>query len=333
MKRIVLLIVLLNLSIASFFAGLVVGSVGVTLEDLVHALSGDVKSSMDPTNVKCQIIRDVRFPRTVAAYFGGASLALSGLLLQTYFRNPLAGPYVLGISSAASFGVALYILSGIGIGYYGLVGSALVGSVVAIILVLAIASRVRSATTLLIIGLMLGYVFGALERILMTFAESEAVHEFVLWTFESFSGVAVEDIPVIFFASLAVFLSAIFLAKPLNALLMGEDYAKSMGVNVKLARIVIVVLSSFSTAVITAFAGIIAFVGLAIPHIVRLIFRTSDHRVIIPAVIVCGALITVLCDIVSRTIIAPVELPISVTTSLFGAPVVVSLLIRRKRIS
>lgn len=326
MRALLLLLLLFILSIISVFAGIMIGSIHVKLEDLINALNGS-------EDIKSYIILNVRFPRTVAAYLGGASLALSGLLLQTYFRNPLAGPYVLGISSAASFGVALYVLSGIGIGYYGLVGSALIGSMAAIVLVLVIASRVRSAVTLLIIGLMLGYIFGALERILITFAESEAVHQFVLWTFGSFSGVTSEDIPSIFFATLIAFLLVIFLAKPLNALLMGEDYAKSMGVNIKLTRIAIVLLSSFLAAVVTAFAGIVAFVGLATPHITRLIFRTSDHRILIPAVVVCGALITVLCDIISRTIVAPIELPISVVTSLFGAPIMISLIIKRKRIS
>lgn len=326
MKRVVLFLVLFAFSILSVLAGIMIGSVSVSLKDLINALNGS-------EDIKSYIILNVRLPRTVAAYLGGASLALSGLLLQTYFRNPLAGPYVLGISSAASFGVALYILSGIGIGYYGLVGSAMAGSLAAIVLVLIIASRVKSAVTLLIIGLMLSYIFGALERILITFAESEAVHQFVLWTFGSFSGVTYEDLPIISSVTLLVFSFAIFLAKPLNALLMGEDYAKSMGVNVKLTRIVIVLLSSISAAVITAFAGIIAFIGLATPHITRLIFRTSDHRVLIPSVIVCGALITVLCDIFSRTIVAPIELPISVATSLIGAPIVISLILKRKRIS
>ena len=326
MKRLIFFLILLVSSLFSVFAGAIIGPVSVSLKDLFNALNGS-------KDIKSYIILNVRLPRTVAAYLGGASLALSGLLLQTYFRNPLAGPYVLGISSAASFGVALYVLSGIGIGYYALVGSAIAGSIVAIVLVLIIASRVKSAVTLLIIGLMLGYIFGALERILITFAESEAVHQFVLWTFGSFSGVTYGDLPVIFSVTFFVFSLAIFLAKPLNALLMGEDYAKSMGVNVKLTRIIIVLLSSISAAVITAFAGIIAFVGLATPHITRLIFRTSDHRMLIPSVIVCGALITVLCDIFSRTIAAPIELPISVATSLIGAPIVISLILRRKRIS
>ncbi len=326
MRSAIFLLLFFTFSLLSVFAGIMVGSVNVSLADLLNALNGT-------KDIKSYIILNVRLPRTIGAYLGGASLALSGLLLQTYFRNPLAGPYVLGVSSAASFGVALYVLSGIGIGYYGLVGAALVGSTAAICLVLAIASRVRSAVTLLIIGLMLSYIFGALERILITFAESEAVHEFVLWTFGSFSGITVEDVPAIFFATSSTFLLAIFLAKPLNALLMGEEYAKSMGVNIRFTRIAIVILSSLLAALVTAFAGIVAFVGLATPHITRLIFRTSDHRILIPAVMVCGALITVLCDIFSRTIAAPVELPISVATSLFGAPIVISLIIRRKRIS
>ncbi|MCD6493486.1 MAG: iron ABC transporter permease [Archaeoglobaceae archaeon] len=326
MKKILILFLIFAVSLASVFAGVMIGSVGVGFNDLIRAINGE-------KSITSYILLKVRLPRTIGAYLGGAALALSGLLLQTYFRNPLAGPYVLGISSAASLGVALYILCGIGISYYGLVGSALIGSLMAMILVLMVASRIRSAVTLLILGLMFGYVFGALERILITFAESEAVHQFVLWTFGSFSGITLEDVPTISFTIISAFFLAFLLAKPLNALLMGEEYARTMGVNVKIARVSIVFLSCFLAAIVTAFAGIVAFIGLATPHITRLIFRTSDHKILIPGVILCGALITVFCDIVSRTIAAPVELPISVATSLFGAPIVMFLILKRKRIS
>ncbi|WP_202319108.1 FecCD family ABC transporter permease [Archaeoglobus neptunius] len=323
----VALLLLIFLSLVSVFAGIAVGSANIGIKDVLNTLTGKGKG-----DIKDYIILNVRLPRTIGAYFGGAALALSGLLLQTYFRNPLAGPYVLGISSAASLGVALYVLSQIGIGYYGLVGSALIGSIAAIIIILSIATKVRSSVSLLIIGLMLSFVFGAVEKILITFAESEAVHQFVLWTFGSFSGITLDDLPVIISTTLSTFVLSVLLAKPLNALIMGEEYAKSMGVNVRFVRFMIILVSSFITALVTAFAGIVAFVGLATPHITRLILKTSDHRVLIPAVALCGATITVVCDIVSRTIVAPVEIPVSVATSLFGAPIVISLVIRRRRI-
>ncbi len=325
MKIFIILIILFFLSLFVVSTGIMVGSVDATVGDLLESLSGK-------DNIKGYIILNVRAPRTFGAYLGGSALALSGLMLQTYFRNPLAGPYVLGISSAASLGVALYVLAGVGWDYYGLVGSAMAGSVVAILMVLLLASRVKSAVTLLIAGLMLGYVFGAIERILITFAESRQVHEFVMWTFGSFSGITWEDLEILTITVLLSAILSIILAKPLNAMLLGEEYARSMGVNIRVVRIAVVTLSSFLAALITAFAGIVAFIGLAVPHIARMLFRTSDHRILIPAVAVCGALITVTCDIVARTIASPVELPISVVTSLFGAPIVVFLILKRKKV-
>ncbi|NOY10786.1 MAG: iron ABC transporter permease [Archaeoglobi archaeon] len=323
--RSALLLFLFFASLASVLAGFMLGSVAASLEDLLDAISGK-------DNIKGYIILNVRVPRTLGAYVGGAALALSGLMLQTYFRNPLAGPYVLGISSAASLGVALYVLAGVGWSYYGLVGSSMLGSLVAILFVLVLASRVRSAVTLLIAGLMFGYVFGAVERILITFAESRQVHEFVLWTFGSFSGVTWDDLRIFSALVLISIMLSVALAKPLNAMLLGEEYARSMGVDVRAVRVAVVTMSSFLAALVTAFAGIVAFIGLAVPHIVRMLFRTSDHRVLIPAVSVCGAFITVICDIVARTIASPVELPISVVTSLFGAPIVVLLIMKRRRV-
>ena len=325
MRTLSLLSLVASLSFVSILLGLMIGSVNATLSDMIDAIHGE-------NNMRGYIILNVRAPRTLGAFLGGAALAVSGLLLQTYFRNPLAGPYVLGISSAASFGVALYILAGIGLGYYGLVGSAFFGSFIAIMIVLMLASKVKSAVTLLIAGLMLGYVFGALERILITFAESERVHQFVLWTFGSFSAVTWHDLFTVTVCSLPAFVVAMILAKPLNAMLLGEEYARSMGVNINVVRFVVVLISSFLAALVTAFAGIVAFVGLAVPHITRLIFKSSDHRVLVPAVVFCGALITVLCDILSRTITPPVELPVSVATSLFGAPIVIFLVLKRRRI-
>ena len=171
-----------------------------------------------------------------------------------------------------------------------------------------------------------------MEKILITFAESRQVHEFVLWTFGTFSGITWDDLKVLaVLVSVSGAVSAA-LAKPLNAMLLGEGYARSMGVDIRTVRMVVVTLSSFLAAVVTAFAGIVAFIGLAVPHITRLVFRTSDHRILIPSVAVLGALVTVVCDIISRTVAAPVELPISVVTSLFGAPIVVFLILKRRRI-
>ncbi len=312
------------IAILSILSGILIGSVNAGIGDLMDSLHGK-------ENMKGYIILNVRMPRTLGAFFGGAALAVSGLLLQTYFRNPLAGPYVLGISSAAAFGVALYVLAGIG-GGYGIVGSAFAGSAIATILILYIAARVRSAVTLLIAGLMLGYVFSAFERILITLAESERVHEFVLWTFGSFSGTTWNDLRAIVTLSIPVFVLTFLLSKPLNAMLLGEDYARSMGVDIRVVRVTVVAVSSFLASLVTAFSGVVAFIGLATPHIARLLFRTSDHRILIPATILLGASIAVLCDVVARTLLSPVELPVSVITSIFGAPIVIFLVLKRKKV-
>ncbi len=316
---------LILLSIASILIGIFVGSVNVGVSDLISYLSGH-------QDVKVYILWQIRIPRTLAAFLGGACLALSGLLLQTYFRNPLAGPFVLGISSASSLAVALCMLAGIGAHSLGIVGSAFLGAMVATIIVITLAAKVRSAVTLLVAGLMLGYIFSALEKILITFAESREVHVFVLWTFGSFSGITWSNLKTITLAGVPIMAIAFLLSKPLNALLLGEDYARSMGVDVRRIRVAIVSISSLLTALVTAFAGIVAFIGLAVPHIARLLLRTSDHRVLIPSTALVGGIVTVLCDVISRTLLSPVELPISVATSLFGAPIVIYLVMKRRRI-
>ncbi len=316
---------LILLSIASILIGIFVGSVNVGVPDLISYLSGH-------QDVKGYILWQIRIPRTLAAFLGGACLALSGLLLQTYFRNPLAGPFVLGISSASSLAVALCMLAGIGAHSLGIVGSAFLGAMVATIIVITLVAKVRSAVTLLVAGLMLGYIFSALEKILITFAESREVHVFVLWTFGSFSGITWSNLKTITLAGVPIMAIAFLLSKPLNALLLGEDYARSMGVDVRRIRVAIVSISSLLTALVTAFAGIVAFIGLAVPHIARLLLRTSDHRVLIPSTALVGGIVTVLCDVISRTLLNPVELPISVATSLFGAPIVIYLVIKRRRI-
>lgn len=318
-------VILSFISIISIFAGILAGSVHASIHDLYDYLKGK-------QDVRGYIIWEVRVPRTLGAFLGGACLAVSGLLLQTYFRNPLAGPYVLGISSAASLAVALCILAGMGIHNVGIVGSAFLGSMIATVLILCLATKVRSAVTLLVAGLMLGYLFSAFEKILITLAESQKVHQFILWTFGSFSGITWDNLELITILGIPAMMLVFTLSKPLNALLLGEEYARSMGVNVKAVRMVIVTLSSFLTSLVTAFAGIVAFIGLAIPHMARLLFRTSDHRILIPTTIMLGAVVTVLCDIVSRILLYPIELPVSVVTSMFGAPIVIYLVIKRRRV-
>ncbi len=313
--------------LASIALSLSVGSVKASISDLIKYLSGK-------NDISGYIVFNIRMPRTFAAAIAGASLAVSGLLLQTYFRNPLAGPYVLGISSAASFGVALYVLAGFCLGFSttavpAFVASALAGSLLAIGIVIVVAARVRSAVSLLIVGLMLGYIFSAVDQILVTFANAKKVQIYLLWSFGTFSGVTWDYLKVMVLILLPCIVISAMLSKQLNALLLGEDYAKTMGVNVKAVRIAIMLLSAIFSAVVTAYCGIVAFIGLAVPHIARMSLKTSDHKLLIPSTALMGGAITVMCDVIARAILSPAELPVSVVTSLFGAPVVVYLVMKR----
>jgi iron complex transport system permease protein len=197
---------------------------------------------------------------------------------------------------------------------------------------MALASRVKSIITLLVIGLMIGFTANALTSFLIAFAEAEDVHRFVVWTMGSFSGINWEELGILAVAGGLLMLAAYFYTKPLNAFLLGENYAKSMGVNVRAFRYVVLLISSGLAAIVTAFAGPVAFIGLAVPHTVRLLLGTSDNRILIPAAILAGALLAGLCDLMAKMLFAPVELPISATTALFGAPLVLFLLLRRKAI-
>ncbi len=326
-KEVFALFVLL---IFSILLGIAAGSVKASVQDLINYLSGK-------NDVLGYIVFNIRIPRTLAAAIAGASLAVSGLLLQTYFRNPLAGPYVLGISSAASFGVAMYILAGISLipgfsfGMYApaFVASSLMGSAIAIIVIVLVATRVRSGVTLLIVGLMLGYAFSAVDQILITLANAKNVQIYVLWTFGTFSGVTWGYLEVMCILLIPCLIASFLLSKHLNALLLGEDYAATMGVNVRVTRVILMTISAVLASVVTAYCGIIAFIGLAIPHVARMLLKTSDHRFLIPASILVGGSISVVCDVIARMLLNPIELPVSVVTSLFGAPVVIYLVTSR----
>ena len=318
-----LLILFLSLNIT-------LGSVQIPLKDLLK-----VFLHQENNPIYNSVIWDIRFPRSLAAIFGGAALAVSGLLLQIFFRNPIVDPYVLGVSSGATLIVAILMLTGftLGIGTVPplfLSFAALAGALGVVMLIVAISSRVKQVVTLLVIGLMIGYLCSAVSNILVAFAEKENLHNFVLWTLGSFSGFSWDEVAILATAGGALLGAAYLFCKPLNALLLGEDYAQSMGVNIKTLRIIIVLISSALTALVTAFAGPVAFIGLAGPHLARLTLGTSDNKILIPATILLGAMVTTLCDLLARITFSPVELPISAVTSLIGAPIVIGLLIRRR---
>lgn len=330
-KYIFILIFLLSLSFFVFAFCVGFGSVKINLKEII----GLIFNSELSNSINKDIIINIRLPRAIATLVGGSALALSGLLLQIFFKNPIVEPYILGISSGSTLFVALVILGGFNLGFenpspYILVFGAFLGSLLVMLLVVAFAMRVKNTITLLIIGIMVGYICSAVTNILTAFADKEQLYGFIMWTKGSFSGFTWTNVKVLTLVGIPILILSFFIVKPLNAFLMGEEYAKSMGVNIKKFRLIIILIASILTAVVTAFSGPIAFIGLAVPHISRLIFKTSDNRVLIPGTIILGAIVTAFCDLVCRTLFAPIELPISAITSFIGAPIVICLILKRR---
>ncbi len=291
----------------------------------------------ETTSTSGSIIWQIRLPRILFASISGIYLSISGLLLQVFFRNPIVGPYVLGISSGATLMVALVMLAGIGINIslvcpFLLSVSAFVGALLVMLILVLLSSRVKSIETLLIIGLMMGYLCYAVTSILVVFAQKEKVKGFFLWQMGSFSGITWKEFSIVSFLGIAIFIGLFFLKKPLNAFLLGEEYAKTMGVNIKAFRILIITISSALSGIVTAFSGPVAFIGLAIPHMARLSFGTSDNGILIPASAIIGADVIMLCDFFARNLFSPIELPISAITAIFGAPIVIGLLLKKRMI-
>ena len=324
---------------ALFCASLALGSVRIPIYDVITILIGGETH----THAWQQIVTQIRLPRAMTAGLGGAALAVSGLQMQTLFRNPLAGPFVLGISAGASLGVALVVLS-FGVGASALIGglsvagglgltlAASVGAGAVLGLVLLAARRVEDNMTLLILGLMFGYASGALVSVLIYFSASNAVQAYLIWTFGSFSGVTFSQLVV--FAPTAVV--GLFVAgcstKALNALLLGERYAESMGLNVRYARAGILSSATLLAGVTTAFCGPVAFVGIAVPHLARSLLATSDHRILLPATCLMGAGLALFADLVARLPGSQVTLPLNAVTALIGAPIVVWIVLRRRNL-
>ncbi|WP_457573109.1 FecCD family ABC transporter permease [Desulfolithobacter sp.] len=281
------------------------------------------------------IVWKIRLPRALATILGGGYLAVSGLLLQVYFRNPVVGPFILGISSGASLMVSLVMLTTLALHLtmltpYITTLAAMAGAYSVMAIVVALAARVKSGLTLLVVGLMMGYLCHSVTAVLTALAEKEQVKGFVLWQLGSFSGFRWIEIEVLAVVG-GLLLAIIFLlAKPLNGLLLGEAYARSMGVALHRCRLLILLASCGLAGMVTAMAGPVAFIGLAVPHMARLLLGSSDNRLLVPACFLLGALVTSGCDYVARSLLAPVELPLSAITAFFGAPVVISLLMKKQ---
>jgi iron complex transport system permease protein len=321
-----------------FLADLSLGAVAIPLPALLRILGGG--GAAEP-QVWQTIVLDFRLPKALTAVAAGSGLAVAGLQMQTLFRNPLAGPFVLGISSGASLGVALLLMAGsLGIGSllvpewlpWLTAGAAALGSAGVLLLIFLAALRLQDSMALLILGLMVGSLAGAVVSVLQFYSGAEKVQAFLVWTFGSLGGVTWPELQVLVPAvGLGLVLSQL-LAKPLNALLLGERYASSVGVAMGVVRPLILISTSLLAGSITAFCGPIAFVGLAVPHLCRLLFHISDHRLLIPVVMLGGAILLLLCDILAILLAGGGALPLNAITTLFGAPVVLWLIMRQRAI-
>ncbi len=331
-QRTTLVFVLLTALLLVFsILNLCIGTLMISPADLWGMLI-----NLDAESTSFQVIWDIRVPRLIAAALLGGALALAGFLLQTFFNNPIAGPYILGISSGAKLAVALVMIVVLGSSQvmpsWLLVGSAFVGSALAMLLVLLVSQRIDSMAMLIVAGVMIGYICSAATDFLITFASDSNIVNLKDWSLGSFSGISWNDIGVIAVLVLASSALVFALSKPIGAFQLGEQYAKSVGVNVRRFRVVLIVLSSLLAACVTAFAGPISFVGIAVPHVIKRLLATSKPLVVIPASFLGGAIFCLFCDLLARSLFSPVEMSISAVTALFGVPVVISILLRREKV-
>lgn len=310
-----------------FTANLNLGSVQLTPAEIWRIL-------IERSGERAAIILNIRLPRILAVILLGGALSVSGFLLQTFFANPIAGPFILGISSGAKLAVALALIGflgrGIQVGSVTLITAAFLGSTLSMGFVLSISSRVKRMSMLIVSGVMLGYIFSAITDFVVTFADDSNIVNLHNWSQGSFSGMSWEHVRVMaVFVSLAV-LAAFLLSKPISAYQLGEIYAQNLGVNLRRFRFALIFLSSVLSASVTAFAGPISFVGVAVPHLIRRIFKTEKPLIVIPACFIGGAVFCLFSDLIARTVFSPTELNISSVTALFGAPIVIFIMIQRK---
>ena len=324
----ILLIVLLCVS---FFVNIGLGSVSISWKEIFLTIIGHQEN---------YIIQHYRLPKAFTAVLAGSGLGISGLLMQTLFRNPLAGPFVLGISSGASLGVAIVILGSslmggflatVFISKWSIVIAASLGSFIVLLAVMIVAAKIRDTMVILIIGLMFGSITAALVSVLSYFSSAELIQQYVFWGFGNLGNLTWYEV-VIFFSIYAVgIVLSMMSMKNLNTLLLGENYAKSLGLNIKKSRFIIIIATCLLAGSVTAFAGPIAFIGLAVPHIARQIFNTSNHKILLPSVFIIGSIVMLICDSISQLPSSDYTLPINAITSLFGAPVVIWLLLRKRK--
>lgn len=322
-RSVLLFTALAALTLFLFLLDLAVGAVAVPLGDVWAALTGG-----DCPRATAKIILNIRLIKAVVALLAGAALSVSGLQMQTLFRNPLAGPYVLGISSGASLGVALVVLVGVG-SSIGIAGAAWLGAAIVLVVIAAVGHRIKDIMVILILGMMFSSGIGAVVQILQYVANDESLKMFVIWTMGSLGDVTFNQLAVLIPSIIAGLLLAVITIKPLNLLLFGEEYAVTMGLNVRRSRGLLFLSTTLLAGTVTAFCGPIGFIGLAMPHVTRMLFRNSDHRVLVPGTVLSGASVLLLCDLVSKLF----TLPINAITALLGIPIVVWVVLRNKSVT
>lgn len=319
----ILFAMLAALTLFLFLLDLAVGAVAVPLGDVWAALTGG-----DCPRATAKIILNIRLIKAVVALLAGAALSVSGLQMQTLFRNPLAGPYVLGISSGASLGVALVVLAGFG-SSIGIAGAAWLGAALVLVVIAAVGHRIKDIMVILILGMMFSSGVGAIVQILQYLSKEESLKAFVIWTMGSLGDVTFDQLAVLVPSIIAGLLLAVVTIKPLNLLLFGEEYAVTTGLNIRRSRGLLFLSTTLLAGTVTAFCGPIGFIGLAMPHVTRMLFRNSDHRVLVPGTVLSGAAVLLLCDLVSKMF----TLPINAITALLGIPIVVWVVLRNKSVT
>ncbi len=333
---ILLLVILLLLGL---FLNINIGSVSISVRDILLLFWKGIRYgffTVMKASTEGQIVFGIRMPRMLLAAILGGGLSVSGFLLQAFFRNPIAGPFVLGISSGAKMtvGCCLIVLSG----YFGYVSSAVMilaafaGSLLITSVILFFSGRVKNMSMLLVIGIMIGYICGAVTDLFIAFADEYDILNLTNWSMGTFSGSSWENVKTALYVCIPCLIASWLLSKPMEAYSLGEGYAGSMGINIKGFRILLLLISSLLSACVTALCGPVSFVGIAVPHITRTLLKSAKPALLIPASFLCGGVFCVFCDLIARTVFAPTELAIGTVTSVFGAPIVIYMMIKRRKL-
>ena len=331
MKRVIFGFSLLTISVVILLTiNICIGSVSIPLEEMLSILAGQ-----NQQGINADIVMQIRFPRALSALVLGGGLALSGYMLQNFFHNPIAGPFVLGISSGAKMVVALTMVFALGYGIkitsFVMILAAFVGAMISMGFVLLVSKAVDRMALLIVAGVMIGYICSAITEFVVTFADDSNIVNLHNWSLGSFSGISWDNVWVMTAVVLVCLVFVIFMAKPMGAYQLGEAYAANMGVNIRAFRLELVLLSSVLSACVTAFAGPISFVGIAVPHLAKSLFKTAKPIIMIPACFLAGGSFCLLCDFLSRMLFSPTEISVSTITAVFGAPVVIYILVKGKK--